>query len=207
MNALAQIALAAAAWCTLHSLLIAPGIETRLRRRLGPHAVWYRLAYNLLAAVTLLAAFLYFHRHPATPLWSWHGLWQIPRAALLVAALWLGWLGARAHDNAAFLGLRQLRDAHAGHAPAPPALSRDGVLGRIRHPWYTAGILLLVAVRDFTTTNVVWRAVFVLYLLVGARLEDRKLERNFGDAFAVYRREVPAFLPRPGRRHLRRRPR
>ena len=53
--------------------------------------------------------------------------------------------------------------------------------------------------RDFTTTNVVWRAVFVLYLLVGAWLEDRKLARNFGDAFAVYRREVPAFLPRPRR--------
>lgn len=203
MNNLVLTALAAAAWCTLHSLLIAPAIETRLRRRLGPRAAWYRLAYNLLAAVTLIAALLFFHRHPAPPLWRWHGLWQLPRTALLLAALGLGWLGARAHDNAAFLGLRQLRDARAGRPPAPDNLSRNGILGRIRHPWYTAGILLLIAMRDFTTTNVVWRAVFVLYLLVGAWLEDRKLARNFGDAFAVYRREVPAFLPDLRRRRPR----
>jgi len=201
MRDLALTALAAALWCALHSLLIAPGIEAPLRRRLGPLAPWSRLAYNLLAAVTLLAVLSFFHRAPADPLWRWHGLWQLLRAALLAAAAWLAWQGARAHDNAEFLGLRRLRDARTGNAPEPPLqLSTGGVLGLVRHPWYTAGILLLVAMRDFTTTNVVWRAVFVLYLLVGAWLEDRKLARNFGDAFAVYRREVPAFLPRP-RRH------
>ncbi|MBK7701540.1 MAG: hypothetical protein IPI34_00955 [bacterium] len=207
MNALAQITLVAAAWCVLHSLLIAPGLESRLRRRLGPRAAWSRLAYNLVATVTLLAALLFFHRLPADPLWRWHGLWQISRAALMVAALWLGWLGARAHDNAVFLGLRQIRDARAGRTPLPPRFSRGGVLGLIRHPWYSAGILLLIVMRDFTTTNVVWRAVFVLYLLLGTWLEERKLLQIFGDDYAAYRREVPAFLPRPGRRHRRRRPR
>jgi protein-S-isoprenylcysteine O-methyltransferase Ste14 len=200
-------ALVAAAWCALHSLLIAPGIEAWQKQRLGGRAAWSRLAYNLLAAVTLLAVLLFFHRHPAIPLWRWHGLWQLPRAALLTAALWLGWLGARSHDNAVFLGLRQIRDASAGRTPPPPRFSRDGVLGLVRHPWYSAGILLLLAIRDFTTTNVVWRAVFVLYLLLGAWLEERKLLQVFGDDYAAYRREVPAFLPRPRRRHLRRRPR
>ncbi|MBK9304711.1 MAG: hypothetical protein IPM94_12755 [bacterium] len=196
--------LVAAAWCALHSLLIAPGIEARLRRRLGPRAPWYRLTYNLVAAVTLLAALLFFHRAPAAPLWRWHGLWQLPRAALLAAAVWLAWQGARAHDNAVFLGLRQLRDARTGTTPEPsPRLSTGGVLGLVRHPWYAAGILLLLAMRDFTTTNVVWRAVFVLYLLLGAWLEERKLLQVFGDDYAAYRRAVPAFLPRLYRRRPR----
>lgn len=207
MHDLTLTALAAAAWCALHSLLIAPGIEAWLKQRLGERFAWSRLAYNLISAVTLLAVLLFIHRLPADPLWRWHGLWQIPRTAFLVAALWLGWLGARSHDNGVFLGLRQIRDARAGRTPAPPRFSRGGVLGLIRHPWYAAAILLLIAMRDFTTTNVVWRAVFVLYLLVGTWLEERKLVRVFGDDYRAYRREVPAFLPRPRRRHLRRRPR
>jgi len=43
---------------------------------------------------------------------------------------------------------------------------------------------------------VAWRGVFMLYLVVGARLEDRRLERLFGDDFRRYRAEVPGFLPR-----------
>ncbi|MBK9304221.1 MAG: hypothetical protein IPM94_10125 [bacterium] len=197
-------ALVAVAWYALHSLLIAPRIEAWLKHRLGRRAIWYRLAYNLVATVTLITALLFFHRAPTTPLWRWHGLWQLPRAALLAAAAWLAWQGARAHDNAVFLGLRQLRDARTGTTPEPPPrLSTGGILGLVRHPWYAAGILLLLAIRDFTTTNVVWRAVFVLYLLLGAWLEERKLLQVFGDDYAAYRREVPAFFPRPHRRRPR----
>lgn len=200
MNDVFIVAIAAAAWCAVHSLLIAPCCEAWLERRRPGLAAWHRLLYNLVAAATLIPLWLLFRDLPGEPLWRWHGGWQALRAGLLLWFLVLGWLGSLAHDGRAFLGLRRIRDARADRPPAPPSLSRAGVLGAVRHPWYGAGIALVIAWSDFTTTNVAWRAVFVLYLLVGARIEDRRLARRFGPEFARYRREVPAFLPRPRRR-------
>ncbi len=196
MNDLVLTALAATLWCALHSLLITPGFEAWLQRRVGPRAAWHRLAYTLFSTITLIAVWFLFHRHPGDPLWQWHGPWQLLRWTLLLAAATLGWLGARRYDGGVLLGLQQVRDLRAGRTPPPPRFSRDGVLGLIRHPWYAAGLLILAVGLDYTTTNVVWRGIFVLYLLVGTQLEERKLVRTFGDDYRAYQREVPAFLPR-----------
>ncbi|MBU0743115.1 hypothetical protein KKA85_07070 [bacterium] len=48
----------------------------------------------------------------------------------------------------------------------------------------------------FTTTTVAWRDVFVLYLPLGARLEERKLLAVIGDDYRRYRREAPSLMPR-----------
>jgi protein-S-isoprenylcysteine O-methyltransferase Ste14 len=190
-----SILLATNVWCVLHSLLVT-GDDAAAPGRLG---AWRRLAYNLFAAVTLAPLLLLYLRHPGSPLWAWHGAWQAPRVLLLALAAWLLAGGVRAYDNRTFLGLRQLADARAGRPSPPGLLSRRGVLERVRHPYYGAGLLILACGQDFTTTNVVWRGAFVLYLLVGAALEERRLLRRFGADYADYRRTTPAFLPRPRR--------
>jgi len=196
MSDILTVIVLAASWCALHSLMITRAWERGVAR-IGPRAAaWHRLVYNLVSAITLFWCWLEFRARPGEPLWSWHGLWQAPRLAGLGLALWLGWAGARVHDNAAFLGLRQIRDHRAGRTPAPPILSREGVLDVLRHPYYAAGLLAVVVWDDFTTTNVAWRGVFVLYLLLGAWLEERKLMAVHGDAYRRYRREVPALWPR-----------
>ncbi|MBC8425613.1 hypothetical protein H8E07_15975 [bacterium] len=196
MANIVPVILVAALWCALHSLLITHACGRLVRRLCGRRAAWQRLVYNLFSTATLLWCWLQFRAYPGEPLWAWHGLWQIPRVAGLALAAWLGWRGARVHDNAAFLGLRQVRDLRAGREPPAPVLSRKGVLGLVRHPYYAAGLLVMALYADFTTTNVAYRAVFVLYLLLGTWLEERKLLAEFGEAYRAYRREVPALLPR-----------
>jgi protein-S-isoprenylcysteine O-methyltransferase Ste14 len=191
-----SVTLLAALWCTVHSALVSRGCDRLVRRLLGRRAAWQRLVYNLFSAATLAWCWLEFRARPGAPLWDWHGLWQVPRVAGLALGLWLGWLGTRAYDNAAFLGLRQVRDLRAGREPRPPRLSRAGVLGMVRHPYYTSGILLVALYDDFTTTTVAFRAVFVLYLLLGTWLEERKLLVEHGEAYRAYQAEVPALLPR-----------
>ncbi len=191
-----SVALIAALWCVLHSLLITHACGRWVRRLCGRRAAWQRVVYNLFSTATLLWCWLEFRERPGESLWAWHGLWQAPRIAGLALAVWMGWLGARVHDNAAFLGLRQVRDMRAVRTPAEPALSREGVLGMVRHPYYAAALLVVALYADFTTTNVAYRAVFVLYLLLGTWLEERKLLVEFGEAYRVYRREVPALIPR-----------
>ncbi len=121
----------AVAWCALHSLLIAPPVERRLRRWLGRRAAWYRLLYNLVSLATLLAAWAFFRAHPGRPLWRWHGAWQAVRAAGWLYFLVIGWAGSRAHDGAAFVGVRQIRQGN--DAATGDAFTRAGILGRMRH--------------------------------------------------------------------------
>ena len=107
----------------------------------------------------------------------------------------LFYLGARSYDNRAFLGLRQVTDHLAGLPQREPPFSDGGILGIIRHPWYAAGLLFVVFCLPYTDVNLVWRAVFVAYLLIGTELEERKLLADLGETYAAYRRRVPRFLP------------
>ena len=194
-------ALTAAAWCAAHSLCIAPGIESRLRRLLGPLQAYNRLLYVLGSTVSVSVLLWWWHGMTQVVLWRWEGGWAVLRwAALSVAAVLAGG-GVMAHNNCAFLGLRQIAQQPPGRAPAPPLLRRHGILGRVRHPYYGAGLLGTIFHADVGDVGLAWRGVFAVYFVIGAALEDRKLRADFGPAYDDYRREVPALLPwRPPRR-------
>ena len=100
------------AWGALHSLLIAEGVRGRLRRALGAHFRYYRLAYNAVAVVTVAPVVLYARGLDGPLLWRWDGPLAAVRLAMLVAGAALLVAGARRYDMRRFLGLRQL-DADA----------------------------------------------------------------------------------------------
>lgn len=195
-----QAALATALWCCGHSLFTTHRWRGFVRRRLPGYRPWERLVYVATATVTLAVLVLWLRGLPERPVWAWHGPWQFLRAGGLAAAALLMALGARSYDGRGFLGVRQARDHLAGREPAETPFSADGILGVVRHPWYTATLLLLVCGLPFSDINLAWRGVFVLYTLVGTELEERKLLADLGHTYAAYRRRVPRFLPRPRRR-------
>jgi protein-S-isoprenylcysteine O-methyltransferase Ste14 len=190
------VGLATLLWCALHSVLIATTTQRWLARNLGRTFAYSRAVYVLFSSLSFAVLALWVHLPPAAPLWSWTGLWQIPRLLLLAVALAGMVLGARVFDGEHFLGAAQIRRARAGRPPASQRIERRGVLAHVRHPWYAASFPLLVAYADFTDRNLIFRLVLVLYLIVGTELEERKLLREFGADYARYRREVPRFWPR-----------
>lgn len=180
------------AWCVVHSLWIAPGVQRRLREALGAYE---RLAYVVVAAASLTVLMWWLHALPQHTLLRFAGLLGVVRWLALAGAAALLLAGARAYDGQAFLGLRQIAARRVGRAAAPAALRYDGVLARVRHPWYGAGLLVVLFARDVTDVGAAYRGVFLLYFLVGSWLEERKLLAEFGPAYAQYRRAVPAFFP------------
>ncbi len=195
MNLPIQVALVTAAWCFFHSLFITHFWRDTLCRLVPACAAYNRVVYVLASTLSLAAWYLWLRSLPETLVWAWHGPYQVIRVLGLLEAAVLFWLGSRAYDGRAFLGLRQVADHAAGRTPEAPAFSRRGVLGVIRHPWYTGTLLLLVCGLDYTDLNLVWRGVFLVYTLVGTELEERKLLRELGDTYAQYRRQVPRFFP------------
>ena len=212
MPALIELALVWIAWCVLHSVLVAGPARRSLERGLGARASVYRLLYNLFALVTLVPVFLYARSVTGPVIFDWGGASLPVGAVLFLLSLALFRAGARAYDLSTFLGVRQIRNRHSGSAtvtsggetgkPIPGGtglhatggISRRGILGAVRHPWYTAGILLLW-VGPKSAAGLVTAGVLTLYLLVGAHVEERRLVQDFGEEYRRYRREVSMFLP------------
>jgi len=73
-------------------------------------------------------------------------------------------------------------------------IKRDGLLGIVRHPMYLAVIILLWC-NTFTASEIVVNTVLTLYIIIGTRLEERKLVLEFGDLYIRYQQEVPMLIP------------
>lgn len=196
MQTLLLVGLSAAAWSFLHSFFITHRWQ-RLQRRLWPHLEPYsRLIYVVLNTLSLGALLLWWWALPERLLWAWTGPWAWVRWAGLAVAGGFFWLGARAYDNQAFLGLRQVQEHRRGRPHQDPVFTRRGILGRVRHPWYTGTLLFFVFCLPVTDVNLVWRGVFLVYTLIGAQLEERKLLADLGRTYEKYREDVGRFWPR-----------
>lgn len=122
---------------------------------------------------------------------------------------WIAILPAAASFVAAIVTYRGIskdfrRDQVIGQAELAPAtheqrLVMTGIHGRIRHPFYLAHLLMLLA-------WTVGSGLAVLYVLTGIAiasgalmiwLEERELEQRFGERYREYRHRVPALLPFP----------
>jgi protein-S-isoprenylcysteine O-methyltransferase Ste14 len=69
-----------------------------------------------------------------------------------------------------------------------------GILGRVRHPWYSGAILLLWF-RSLDGAGLVTSLVLTAYLVAGTLLEERKLVMEYGEEYERYQREVPMLIP------------
>lgn len=157
----------------------------------------YRLAYNGIAVAHFVAVIavgvVLLEKRPdfGFPLWLEIALGAVSVTGGVLLVWFLRW-----YDLGLLAGTAQLRDAHAERRPEP--LSTTGPHAYVRHPLYAAAFLLLWgrAVDPLHLATAVWGT---LYLLIGARVEERRLVRLYGRAYEDYRRRVPAFLPRRGR--------
>ncbi|MGD8366888.1 MAG: hypothetical protein PVG78_04540 [Desulfobacterales bacterium] len=194
-------------WCALHSAMISLSVIESLRKRFPFLFRYYRIFFNAVAVVTLVPVLLYAESLRAAALFSWEGPWRAVQVLLIGSALFFFAAGARRYDFFQFLGLRQIQENNGCSVLTDDcSLDTGGILSVVRHPWYTGGILVVWA-RPLDTTAIVTNLILSGYFLVGAWIEERKLMVLFGEAYAVYRREVSMFFPlKWGKRRLLRKP-
>jgi len=179
----------------VHSILAGAGAKHHLHHLFG---AYYRLSYNLFAALHIGAV------------WAL-GLWLLSArayafepgvagalAGIQVLGVVVLVLALREYDLGLFSGLKQVRARKKG-APEPEdePLITGGLHRFVRHPLYLGATMIFWggAVSDFGLATAVWGSI---YLTVGARHEERALAALYGDAYADYKRRVPAFIPWKG---------
>jgi protein-S-isoprenylcysteine O-methyltransferase Ste14 len=154
---------------------------------------YYRLFYNLGVSLTLLPLLALVVLSPDL---------QISRISFPWLALTLGIEGLAAlgllfgvlqTGALQFLGLAQL--SAPPDSGRPPKLVVSGLYRYVRHPLYLFGLVIVWLLPLITWNILAFNLGATAYVLVGIHFEERKLLKEFGQAYADYQRNVPMLLP------------
>jgi protein-S-isoprenylcysteine O-methyltransferase Ste14 len=150
------------------------------------HLIPLFLGIALLASRRIAGPWLAMQIYPQTVWTFWIGAGLV--ALGLGFAVW-----ARMHLAGNWSGTVTLKQDHS--------LTRSGPYRLVRHPIYTG---ILTAILGTAIAEAEWRGFVALALVTLAflrkiALEERLMVAQFGEAYAQYRAEVPALIPRPWR--------
>lgn len=177
-----------------HSVLASNRVKQAVHQSGDVFHRYYRIAYNLFSTVFLLLI-LYFNVTldagnrllPQLSMLSICGyLLMLTGIAVLIAAF-------TTFDWKEFLGISYLKET----VQPASALVTKGLYAYVRHPLYF-GIILLTAGYFLVQPTVLAGASAItifIYLIIGSRLEEKKLTEHFGTAYTDYCKRVKMLIP------------
>ena len=193
------------AFGVVHSLLASHSAKQVAQRLIGVNVATatYRLVFNVLAVATVLPALVLVFRLPDRELYRFPAPWDSIALGLQVLAA-LGLLySVYQMDAWFFLGLRQLGEPpqlgvrYSIDSTSTPQLVTNGLHRLVRHPLYTTSLIVLYLASPMSLNWLAFALSCNVYFFIGSIFEERKLVREFGDAYRAYQQRVPRLLPRP----------
>lgn len=183
------------AYFVIHSLTASLWLKRWVAGHYPALTCYYRLLFNGLAMLLAIPLAVVVVRYPGEPLWQWQGGWfyLMNGLALLAAVAFL--YSLKMYDMAEFFGTRQLRE-RVSEVKDLEQFKISTFHRYVRHPWY-AMLLVILWTRDITTTQLLTYSLLTLYLVIGSRLEERKLIAYHGEVYRAYRERVCGLLPLP----------
>ena len=184
--------LAVLVWGGIHSLLASLGVKNWLKRVVGNDVMrYYRFLYNAFSALSLLPVLVLTALLPDQVLYEIKTPWSYLMQTGQILAFIMLVVGVLQTDTLAFLGLRQLLEGNEH----PSKLVLHGLYRWVRHPLYTAGLFFIWLTPIMSWNSMVLYISFTVYIIVGAFFEERKLAREFGEAYELYKRNTPMLIP------------
>ena len=176
-----------------HSILASYGAKRRARQWFGTNSErWFRLFYNFIAAITLLPVLVLPVVLVDKELYSIPFPWVILTISIQLLAIAALVLGLRQTGLWSFVGLRQLiREPDI----TPTPLVTGGLYRWVRHPLYTAGLIFIWFSQVMTYNLLALFIGLTIYIVIGAIYEERKLEREYGQAYRDYQARTPMLIP------------
>jgi protein-S-isoprenylcysteine O-methyltransferase Ste14 len=177
--------IALALWGIVHSILA----SNFAKDMLGGASI-YRLGYNLFAALSFVPILYLMKILPDQFVYQVPAPWNILMLGGQIFAAIMLFVAFLQTDSLSFVGLRQLFETGKSSQ-----LVTRGLYRIVRHPLYTFGLLFIWLTSTVTQNSLTVYIGATIYTLVGAYFEERKLLREFGDAYAEYRRATPMLIP------------
>src|ERR1700690_561944 len=165
-----------AAWGIVHSLLASLAFKDFFHKTLGDNFMRaYRLGYNIFSTLSLLPILWLMWMRPNPVVYFITAPWKYLMLAGQGIAAFLLFYGVLQTDPLSFIGLSQLVAPHN----QPGTLVTSGLYRFVRHPLYSAGLLLLWLTTTMTINQLIVYVCATVYIFVGAYFEERKLLREY----------------------------
>ncbi len=173
----------------IHSLLATDHIKSKAERLLKKRFRYYRIAYTVISFITFAPAFLTWVEYTSsTPLVYIVPQWLYPVIILIrLLALGLFLYAALQTDILEFIGIKPEKKQNV--------LIRTGAYGIVRHPLYTACMIVLFTKTDMTELDLTAAALVSIYFIIGAYIEQKRLLSTFGEEYRKYQQQVSMFIP------------
>lgn len=159
---------------------------------MGVQFKYYRLYYSFFAVLSFAAILIYLLNINSYRLFTTTRLTIISGIAVAAAGIAIMSVCVGKY----FMQLSGLKGLI--HNKTNNELMITGVHKVVRHPLYAGtfifiwGLLILFPSLSLFISD----AIITLYTLIGLRFEEKKLEREFGEAYRAYKEKVPMIIPR-----------
>ena len=175
--------------------MITPVFTDFVKKNTGTSYGYYRLFYNIFSTLFLVPVLIYSYSIIEKPFFSWHGYFLSIRYLMLLGGLWIFYAGSRHYNMRTFVGINQIHEGvNHGLINTSGKIEKGGIMGVVRHPFYSGSFLLIWA-GNLDTTRLIINIILSLYLVVGTVLEEQKLLAEFGDVYRNYQKEVSMLFP------------
>jgi protein-S-isoprenylcysteine O-methyltransferase Ste14 len=183
-----EIILLGLAWVVyffIHSFLASNATKSFIERKSPFFFTYYRLLYNLIALGGLIPLVKQSILTPDAYLFA--GSLQAGISVTGIGLILLI-LAFQAFDGAAFLGIKEESNSE---------LVQTGMYQYVRHPLYFATIVFILGLFLLVPTEKMLLVLLISYgyILIGYRLEERKLVEVFGEKYLDYQKRVKAIIP------------
>lgn len=181
--------LAMAIWGVVHSFLASHTAKDLFRLKVS-RMDFYRLAYNIFAGISFLPILYLMATLPNQIAYEVPSPWNLVMFGGQLLSLVLLAIAFLQTDALSFVGLRQLFEEEKSGA-----LVVHGLYKAVRHPLYTFSLLFLWLSPSVSQNSLTVYIGATLYILIGVYFEERKLLREFGEAYVNYKKSTPMLIP------------
>jgi methanethiol S-methyltransferase len=173
----------------IHSVLAMHQVKNFVQSK-GISPQRYRLFYNLVSLIALGPILILSSGIREGYVFESNKILKFSGLILAGYGVVLARMAFKSYDTKAFLGLGPLR--------GEDEFRMDGLLKYVRHPLYSASILILIGyfLFDPKWSTLISVSMLILYFIIGIRFEERKLIRQFGNKYTDYRRKTPMLIPK-----------
>ncbi len=173
----------------IHSVLAMHQVKDFVQSK-GISPQRYRLLYNLVSLITLGPILILSSGIQKGYVFESNSFLKYSGLFLAGYGVVLARMAFKSYDTKAFLGL--------GPLSGEEEFRTDGLLKYVRHPLYSASILIVIGyfLFDPKWSTLISVSMLILYFIIGIRFEERKLIRQFGNKYIDYRRKTPMLIPK-----------
>jgi protein-S-isoprenylcysteine O-methyltransferase Ste14 len=186
----------AAGWivfCGLHSLLASTSVKQKLNKDFAPFFRRYRLYYTLFSVFSFGLVLWYQFNLSSPYIYIPFFLSSLLGTITGCAGLMIMAICIRKY----FGRLSGLKTLFADEINSGNQLIISGIHRHVRHPLYAGTFLFIWGLFIFLplTSLLISNFIITVYTLIGIRLEEEKLVKEFGESYRMYQKKVPKLIP------------